>query len=726
MAAPDSITTKDLTAVWVMNKTLSDDTDKILELQGVSWFKRKIISNSSLTLYVKHYKSDEDGQEHIDIKQVLSGGLSGSDEERTLDWQERRKEDSTFGAVIGKSKRMTVEEVEDEFLKNGWTDDTLGDGVVCSYVVSDTEKSKTTWTAEQIWGFEVINGERRYVRHVKFTGPKGEEIKAKLVYDYYNPTPFLNLTFHSGRRSYSLTLEPALVRVTRPFTSPWLLLVLGAAYIIGLAFLSRANSFQTPADAWVDCTSTYWLANDGCGLDGEACGPFDNSTFDFRCPSQCDSVILQNPRTVGDEQVVYEPLIVGGGDSNGTYRGDSFICAAAVQAGMFRDSAGGCATLELIGNFTDFLPTTAHGLSSIGFPSVFPLSFRFTPSNTLSHCADLRNPALAFNILVTWLLFWVLRPKPIVLYWCLVCIGYWHVALFSQPQGTPPPLDTAFGTFLPALFIAYAFWRLAFRFVLPAFSKAPIEASVWYLATFWAGVLTNITTDKIPIDRLVGSDIAQRPGAVTALVIIVIILVVIVINQIRVIRKTGWLPHYARWYIIGGLVTLVLALLPGLEFRIHHYVLAMVLIPGTAFPTRLSAIYQGFLLGMFLNGAAAFGFDSILQTAADLRRDAPIGSDLPTFLTNSSTLNTSIPILNQTLSWAPIPDGESWDGFALLVDDVERYVGTALNYSLAGLQAGLPHFFRVAFTSNGQAGDFTMPATLWPNGTWVDPLPGPS
>lgn len=37
-----------------------------------------------------------------------------------------------------------------------------------------------------------------------------------------------------------------------------------------------------------------------------------------------------------------------------------------------------------------------------------------------------------------------------------------------------------------------------------------------------------------------------------------------------------------------------------------------------------------------------------------------------------------------------------WNGFSLLVDDVERYMGSALNFSLAGLEAGLPHFFRLA------------------------------
>ena len=125
-------------------------------------------------------------------------------------------------------------------------------------------------------------------------------------------------------------------------------------------------------------------------------------------------------------------------------------------------------------------------------------------------------------------------------------------------------------------------------------------------------------TNKIPIDRLLASDVAQRPGAVAALIIIVVVLAVIIINQLRVIRKTGWLPHYLAGYIVVGLIILVLSLLPGLQFRLHHYFAAILLIPLTAFPTRLSAIYQAFILGMFLNGAAAFGFDSILQTAAQV------------------------------------------------------------------------------------------------------------
>lgn len=144
--------------------------------------------------------------------------------------------------------------------------------------------------------------------------------------------PLLNIDFSFRGQRLVLPIESRILALTRPFTRPWLLLVLVAAYIISYAFFTRAQSFLTPADSFVGCTSTFWLANNGCGADGQLCAPFSNSSFDFRCPAQCDSVILQNPRTVGDEQVAFVPLIVGGGDSNHTYRGDSFICAAAVQA----------------------------------------------------------------------------------------------------------------------------------------------------------------------------------------------------------------------------------------------------------------------------------------------------------------------------------------------------------------------------------------------------------
>ncbi|KAG8970418.1 hypothetical protein FRC03_008615 [Tulasnella sp. 419] len=543
----------------------------------------------------------------------------------------------------------------------------------------------------------------------------------------HRPNSIFNRKWTIGSQSITLNLETRWLKLTRRL-GWWPLLVLFAvAYIISVSFLVRASWFLTPQEAFVGCTSSFWLPKDQCGLDGQDCAPFvAEQPMEFRCPASCKSVILANIRAVGSEEVVYQPLVVGGGDAEATYRGDSWICASAIHAGVISNSRGGCGKLSLIGNFTSFVGTVSNGIRSTSFPSIFPLTYRFLPTTSLNHCTDLRDYGLVVNILVTVLLFSVFQPASIVLYWCLVCIGHWHVTLFSDPRGEPPPISDAFGVFLPTLFVAYVFWRVAFRHVLPVFEHCPLERMVWYLVGFWPGVLFNITTEKIPIDRLLGEDL-RRPGAITALVILSIVVLVVVLNQLQTMRKTGWLPVYAWYYFLGFLVLVVLSQLPGLTLRIHHFFIGMILMPGTAFPTRISAVAQSFLLGMFIQGESRWGFDSILQTTAELRRDAPLDSSIPGFLTSS----TYPPHMsNSTIIWKSIETAgvvsEGWNGYSLIIDDVERYSGTALNFALTALDLAIPHFFRLAYQRDGVSGDYSKAATLFPNGTFLDPLPGPS
>lgn len=125
------------------------DPDEILRLQGVSWMKRKIIASVTITLYTKHY-IDDDGKEHIDIQQVGTGGFKGNFEPRILDWEERERNDSVFGYVRGRTRRLKVEEIEDEWQKEGWSEDTFEHGAIESHVWSDTPKSNTSWTANQV------------------------------------------------------------------------------------------------------------------------------------------------------------------------------------------------------------------------------------------------------------------------------------------------------------------------------------------------------------------------------------------------------------------------------------------------------------------------------------------------------------------------------------------------------------------------------------------------
>ncbi|GAA6019324.1 hypothetical protein JCM10207_001262 [Rhodosporidiobolus poonsookiae] len=518
----------------------------------------------------------------------------------------------------------------------------------------------------------------------------------------------------------------------RQYTTPVFLL----AWLLGFIFLVRASFFNSSTNmgtpSWVDSTSTYWSKDGDCGLNGTYCEPFSNTSYIFRCPSNVLSTELLNQRTIGDESIIYQPLVVGGFDDQATYRSDSWICAAAIQHGLFGDNRGGCGQLELVGEFQNYQGGSRNGVSSIGFASVFPSSFRFIEGVDQGGCKDLRDDILGYNVAMTVVFSFFIRPAAKAFYWTLFCFGYWHIVLASDPSAMPPDISTGFQSFLPALFAGESFWRHAWRWVLPAFENSGfiIERTVWYLAGFWFGTLENLTLEWLPIDRLTPHDIQQEPGGLVAIIALAIFLFFAILNQLRVIRRTGWFFYYLKWYIMGGLIIAVLATaLPDLQFRLHHYVAAICLIPGTAFVTRPSAIFQGFLTGLFLNGIARWGFDSILETPASLVGDGSLGSSLPIFLTNSSTFAAAA--AEGVIRWMS-PDeagvaSEGWDGFALLVDDVLRQTGASTNYSLAGLDTSIVHFFRLAYQNQGTSGDYTKAATAFLfNSTWIDPSSRPS
>ncbi|MCJ1272617.1 hypothetical protein MMC21_000403 [Puttea exsequens] len=176
MAAPPEKTLKDLNGKWVMNKTLSDDTDYILQMQGVGWFLRKAISLATITLTITEYIKDD--STHVDISQVATGGVGGTTEKRILDWTYRDHEDRIFGKIKGKSRWVKLADVDDDkFLKEGY-DDMDGE-----HIQGYVESYNNGWTADQVWGFQEIDGKRYHVRHVVVR--KGDDWKqARLVYNF--------------------------------------------------------------------------------------------------------------------------------------------------------------------------------------------------------------------------------------------------------------------------------------------------------------------------------------------------------------------------------------------------------------------------------------------------------------------------------------------------------------------------------------------------------------
>ena len=158
--------------------------------------------------------------------------------------------------------------------------------------------------------------------------------------------------------------------------------------------------------------------------------------------------------------------------------------------------------------------------------------------------------------------------------------------------------------------------------------------------------------------------------------------------------------------------------------------------PGTRPQTRLSLLYQGLLVGFFINGIARWGFDSLLQTPLELRGDSPLGTKLPIILPPIINNNFALDIPgNITFEWA-FPDrndefdGTTYDGISILVNDVERFKGYSDQgskpFTWKRLHEQVPEYFRFAYMLGGDAGDYTKAGTWDVMGGWIPMADGPS
>lgn len=156
---------------------------------------RKIIANATITLDVKQY-TDDKGTVHIEITQEASGVPSAqTHEHRTLDFEERELSDRVFGKIRGQTKFVSTEELDDAvqeksiaddgYLSSDWIEgdtEQTGPGEA-SHVFNCVRSVGDGWTATQVWGFQMVDGERRYVRNV-VVAKNGESRKLKMIYDW--------------------------------------------------------------------------------------------------------------------------------------------------------------------------------------------------------------------------------------------------------------------------------------------------------------------------------------------------------------------------------------------------------------------------------------------------------------------------------------------------------------------------------------------------------------
>ncbi|KAJ9616930.1 hypothetical protein H2200_000650 [Cladophialophora chaetospira] len=533
-----------------------------------------------------------------------------------------------------------------------------------------------------------------------------------------------------------------------------LLMALYVAWFLTWSLMVKHHStsgfikgYGKPTNLW--CGASFWNEGNGCGLNGNMCRPFSSAHLTFRCPANCQGTHLLEEHMVGNQTLRYQGLVVGGPDpenpdSMAVYRADSFICQAAIHAGITTDGDGGCGVATLVGSHTNFLSSKANGIESTSFPGTFPRSYTFQHlSSTQAQCPkDSRWPTFVITA-VALVVLSIFTTSPAVFFFSTFLILFLHVGIVSDPPNTAniyEAISKLVERLLPACFCAVILYRVAAVPLLTGVT-AQLEKTILYLGFCFIGALNNYTfAPLIPIERLTPNDLAQ-PGAHFALAVIVTVILTIVASQIHFIRVSGNMPKYLAIYGAFVLGLVICLILPNLRLRIHHYILAMLFMPGTFTQIRPCLVYQGLLLGLFINGIARWGFSSIMQTPAQLG-EANGGGDngSPGSWWGAKSPNVTgvvaPDIANITFNWGSLPKDTGVDGVSILINDVERwrgYTDEELYWDSTGVtlprrrergdteESLEPEFFRFAWMSGPQTGIYSKVGIWDEHGVWHSP-----
>lgn len=479
----------------------------------------------------------------------------------------------------------------------------------------------------------------------------------------------------------------------------------------------------------LSCVSKFWSSSGHCTLDGEMYEPLRNLTGAFRCPAYCKAAKAWDSYYVGNEEATYRSIVIGGSNTsdetdNAIYRADSFICPAALHAGLISNTFGGAVVVSLAGESQHYASTSNNGIRSIAFAPSFPQSFKFSSNNVKASasCRDPRWVLLAISILFTSAIS-LFTESATIFFWASYIITFFTVALatdFPEYEDFGSVVTSAFRRLLPTIFVGLAIYRYWISTTLDGLT-ARLEKTILWLGSCWIGALDNFTFDTLPLARLTPHDLSQ-PGAVVTLAVLILVILAIAIGQVWVFRIEGRLLRYLGFYGIVAAILFLLLITPVLHLRLHHYILALLLLPGTSVQTRPSLLYQGLLVGLFINGVARWGFAGVLETSATLYRTVPFGEQVP---------RIGVPLIENSSIWFDWRNltTSADTRFSILVNDFERFrtpvnaISSAASFNWTRSDDTIPAFFRMAFVHTSGLGEdrmgkYTKPGTWYPNGTW--------
>jgi hypothetical protein len=123
--------------------------------------------------------SDEEEVSSIEVRQTVSPGNFDSVFTYILDWEAREATVPIFGHIIVRARYIPLSDIQDKALQ-GRLEITGGAKMAIEEIV---KSPKGGWETRAVWGFEEIDGQRRYTRNC-VTEKEEEKLSVRFVYDY--------------------------------------------------------------------------------------------------------------------------------------------------------------------------------------------------------------------------------------------------------------------------------------------------------------------------------------------------------------------------------------------------------------------------------------------------------------------------------------------------------------------------------------------------------------
>ncbi|KAJ3385785.1 hypothetical protein HDU84_002027 [Entophlyctis sp. JEL0112] len=501
------------------------------------------------------------------------------------------------------------------------------------------------------------------------------------------------------------------------FSIRWILIhmIYNGLLLTALVLFAKYSSYSSHVDGYsyvqtVACASDF-MSETGCGdLNAVDCEPFVQSIA-VRCPAGCLSQVAWSYVYVGNSVVQYVPFVVG---ENNTYRGDSWICLAAIHAGVLSNADGGCLVANLNPSAGEtYGGSTQNGVPSHSFNSTYPatLSFEIQSPPAASNCVDYGFDSEGFFLPMLCLMPFLNVSRRYIYWNTLVWIYLYWTFVSPDTSRDDSSIQSYLGQLLPCLAVLWVLYKTAANVTLPASpTKFPIETSLLWIAPLWFGFHLDMLSNYIgPLATLSFSAKMFSDASSAALLIFLIVAVsILVLTHLWMHFRQDTLFPYIPPYVILTVVYFELPHILGLSVHLHHYLLALLLLPPTRVQSRMSLICSGLLTGLFVQGVLKYGFAAPFDTSLQAQETYTLGTAQTQWALTSSNISSSGELrwtypynatLNLTdldyaavaaaagVSVADVAATLGANEFSLVVNDVQVYRGKRAAFSFANASA---------------------------------------